>query len=273
MPQRISKGSLSLFTRRRGSARRIRKSSVAAAEHLESRTLLSTYYVSNGGNDSASGNSLSAPFRTIQRAANVAQPGDTVLVRAGTYRETVQPARSGTGSARITFKPYNNESVTISGADIVGGWSGHSGRIYKARQSWDLGFGKNQVFVDGQMMVEARWPNTSLNVSRPTKASIDSATVTLTDGTLRDAALTQPAGYWNGATIHMMPGQGWVGQTGTVTNHTTGALAISYAQMSSWEIPTAGDGYYLTGKFQALDAAGEWFRDPGTGQLYLWTDG
>src|SRR5688572_1043280 len=63
-------------------------------ESLETRTLLSTYFVSTGGDDGSPG-SESAPFRTIQQAANVAQPGDTVLVRGGTYRETVRPARSG----------------------------------------------------------------------------------------------------------------------------------------------------------------------------------
>src|SRR5688500_14247788 len=68
---------------------------VAAPEPLESRVLLSSYFVSTAGNDAHAG-SASAPFRTIQRAADVAQPGDTVFVRGGTYRETVTPRRSGT---------------------------------------------------------------------------------------------------------------------------------------------------------------------------------
>ena len=39
-----------------------------AVELLETRTLLSTYYVSPAGSDSADGTSLSAPFKTIQQA-------------------------------------------------------------------------------------------------------------------------------------------------------------------------------------------------------------
>src|SRR5688572_9189627 len=197
---------------------------------LEPRVLLSTYYVSTSGSDAAPG-SLSAPFRTIQKAASLAQPGDTVLVRGGTYRETVKPPRSGSSSAPITFKPYNNERVTVSGANVVTGWSSYRNSIYKAPQSWDLGAGKNQVFVDGKMMVEARWPNTTLDVTRPRKANADNISVTSAAGSdpstalLSDADLAFPAGTWNGATIHIEPGHGWLAQTGVVTTQQTGKLS------------------------------------------------
>ena len=44
-----------------------------------------TWVVANGGSDHAAGTDL-APFRTIARALLQAGPGDTVLVRPGTYR-------------------------------------------------------------------------------------------------------------------------------------------------------------------------------------------
>lgn len=240
-----------------------------APEQLESRVLLSTVYVSTAGSDSNAG-SLAKPFRTIQRAASIAQPGDTVLVRGGTYRETVRPTRSGGSSSPITFKAYGNETVTVSGADVVSGWSKYAGSIYKARQGWDMGWGENQVFVNGQMMIEARWPNTSLDVSRPTKASADKISASSSSGTLYDSALTMPDGYWNGATMSIVPGQSWFGQTAKVGSYTKGKLSFTYKNMSGKETPTGGDPYYLTGKFKALDAPTEWFRDPD-GTLYLWT--
>src|SRR5438552_1700784 len=181
-------------------------------ESLEPRQLLSTWYVSTGGADANPG-SLAAPFRSIQKAALVARPGDFVYVRAGTYRETVRPARSGSAAAPITFQPYHNEAVTISGADVVGGWKTYKNSIYAARQSWDLGLGANQVFVDGRMMIEARWPNTTLDVSHPAEATIDAATAVtdpltlMSTATVSDAALGQLAGYWNGATVHFAPAQ------------------------------------------------------------------
>ena len=248
-----------------------------AVQLLERRVMLSTWYVAPGGSNGNPG-SLSQPFRTIQHAANLAQPGDTVLVRAGVYREQVRPANSGTTSAPITFAPYNNEQVTISGANVVGSWSRHSGAVYKASQSWDLGFGNNQVFVDGKMMIEARWPNTTLDITRPRKASADGITVTSAAGAdpatavLTDADLTHPAGTWDGATIHLMPGHGWVGETGTVTRSEAGRLTYNAKLLDTKnQVPRAGDQYYLTGKFSALDAPGEWFYEASTRTVYLRT--
>jgi hypothetical protein len=60
------------------------------------------FYVSASGLDSNPG-SQSAPWATIQHAAIVVAPGDTVHVAPGTYSPAVKTATSGTSSARIRF--------------------------------------------------------------------------------------------------------------------------------------------------------------------------
>ncbi|MEY3895536.1 MAG: hypothetical protein RLZZ214_1055, partial [Verrucomicrobiota bacterium] len=94
-----------------------------------------TWYVATNGNDTQAG-TLAAPFRTIQRAADVMAPGDTCLIRQGTYRETVRPAASGTAAAPMIFSPYNDEAVTVSGCDIITGWQSPSG--YKKTADTDF---------------------------------------------------------------------------------------------------------------------------------------
>jgi hypothetical protein len=256
---------LKAFARRASTALRpitegIARHAVASIETLESRQLLSTtYFVAPNGTDSAAG-TLAQPFRTIQDAANVANTGDTVSIEAGTYRETVKPAHNG-----VTFTNYNNQTVIVSGADLLTGWSNSSGSIYTASMSTDLGEGSNQVFVDGQMVNEARWPNSSPDVSHPTESTISS----YSNGIIYDSSATQANGFWTGATIHITPGDGWVGYTGIVTNSGPGWLQVSLPSLSSSEQPIGGNSYYLSGKFQALDSAGEWYRD-SSGTLYLW---
>jgi hypothetical protein len=243
-------------------------------EKLEVRTLLSTWYVSASAGAASNPGTLAQPFLTIQQAANLAQPGDTVLIRGGTYRETVVPAHSGLPGQPITYQPYNNEPVTIDGADPVSGWTPYSGSIYQANVAWDLGAGQNQVFVDGQMMTEARWPNTSLDVDHPTFALTTSATSTVTaPDTLTSATigvpLNDPAGTWVGATIHISPGPSWVMQTGTVTASSPGSLTYTYEQLNA-EAPTAGNSFFLTGLFRTLNSPSQWYID-NTGKLSLWT--
>ncbi|HPH68713.1 MAG TPA: DUF1565 domain-containing protein, partial [Kofleriaceae bacterium] len=51
---------------------------------VPSLTAAKTLYVTPAGDDHLSGNE-SEPLLTLQRAADLVQPGDTVFVRAGTY--------------------------------------------------------------------------------------------------------------------------------------------------------------------------------------------
>jgi parallel beta-helix repeat protein len=71
------------------------------------------YYVSLTGNDSNDG-SISAPWKTIQKAANAATAGSIVNVRAGTYSEIVTINVSGNAtSGPIVFQNYSGELPVI----------------------------------------------------------------------------------------------------------------------------------------------------------------
>lgn len=234
------------------------------------------WFVSPAGSDAAPGSSAQ-PFRTLAKAAATARAGDTVRIRAGTYRETLRPAASGTATARIRYVAEPGQAVTISGADAVGGWSVHAGAIRKAAMPWTLGVGCDQVFVDGRMMIEARWPNTGLELLRPTKAAIGAAPTIARDSLTPTAAqpenstcrIADPAlpGTWAGGTIHINPGKGWFAQTGRITASAAGSLTFAYYDYSDKMRPASGSAYYLVGKLHALDAPCEWFRESGT--LYL----
>ena len=246
----------------------IARAVTVVTEALERRQLFSnTWFVSPGGANTNAG-TISAPFQTIQQAANVAQPGDTVMIRGGIYHETVTPVSSGTAAAPITYEAYNNESVTIDGADPISGWSANP--VYQAKMGWDLGEGNNEVFVNGQEQVEARWPNTSLDASHPVGSTAQGASTTATTTTIFDSALTQGNGFWVGAIIHLNPGQQWVAYTATVTASGPGFVTFAYTAPSTYAAVGAGTSYYIVGKLSAIDTPGEWYYDPTTGLLSLW---
>ena len=95
-------------------------------------TSAAEFHVAVTGNDTAQG-TAQQPLRTIQRAADLANPGDTVTVHAGIYRERVDPPRGGESDAkRITYQAAPGERVEIRGSEVVTGWSLVKDRVWKA---------------------------------------------------------------------------------------------------------------------------------------------
>lgn len=71
----------------------------------------------DGASDSNAG-TPEEPFLTINGAAQVAEPGDVVLIRPGLYRERVTPARGGLPDAPIIYRAEKRGKVTIRGSDV-----------------------------------------------------------------------------------------------------------------------------------------------------------
>ncbi len=91
--------------------------STATSTITQTTLALSTYYVSNSGSDSNSG-TLSSPFQTIGQAIALANPGDIIYVKGGTYREFVNITRSGSSGYPITLQNYGNEAPVIDGTGV-----------------------------------------------------------------------------------------------------------------------------------------------------------
>jgi alpha-N-arabinofuranosidase len=80
------------------------------------------FHVARNGNDANPG-TRTAPVRTIQRAANLAQPGDVITVHEGVYRERISPPRGGeSDTKRIVYQAAPGEKVEIKGSEVVENW-------------------------------------------------------------------------------------------------------------------------------------------------------
>lgn len=75
------------------------------------------FYIALTGNDANPG-TIDQPWRTIGKAASTLSPGETALVRAGTYPERVIVQKSGSPGKLITIAAYPGETVTIDGAGL-----------------------------------------------------------------------------------------------------------------------------------------------------------
>jgi len=68
--------------------------------------------------DTADG-SADHPLRTINAAAQLAQPGDIVTVGAGIYHEWISPARGGTAKAPILYRSVPQHAAIVRGTDVL----------------------------------------------------------------------------------------------------------------------------------------------------------
>jgi len=93
----------------------------------------STYYVSKSGSNNNSG-SFTAPWLTIQHAANTVTAGATVYVGSGVYNESVNFPSSGTASSYITFENYPGQNPVIDGTGLTP--SGTQGLVNIVNQSY-----------------------------------------------------------------------------------------------------------------------------------------
>jgi hypothetical protein len=113
-----------------------------------------TLYVAKTGNDSNPG-TQTQPFLTINKAAQMAYAGDTVIVNVGVYRETVQPLRGGTSDAnRITYQVASGASVTIKGSEQITNWVQYSGNTWRATLANSY-FGSYNPYSAGQGLNES----------------------------------------------------------------------------------------------------------------------
>lgn len=218
------------------------------------------YYVSSAAAPGGDG-SRGAPFQSIQAAANKMKAGDTCIIGTGTYRETVRPAGSGTAGAPITFCALPEDSAVVSGCDVVTGWSHFDGDIHRAPIDWTLEIGCNQVFVDGSMLLEARFPNGTTDLLKP----VLTPATTLANQKVTFAGLDQPADAWKGAIYWGRHAPNWAVTAGRISASSPGGVTCS-DNIGFWWFDGAGEGCVI-GALAGLDSESEFFND-GT-HLYL----
>ena len=206
-----------------------------------------TYHVAVKGKDSNSG-SLQAPFRSIQKAADVMSAGDTCFIHAGTYYESVKPANSGSQGSPLVFSAFLNDQVVIHGGKIVKGWTKFHKNIFKTPIADTV----KEVFVNGQLMLLARHPNMPYD---PIKG-FDMLRPKM--GTANPPSNVDWTGVIVFKTRGMKQGEG---------NYNNVWKQNEYVKLSD---SIAGGGW-LMGVPGLLDSEGEWCWKEGI--LYLWAPG
>lgn len=228
-------------------------------------------YVSVTGDDLTGDGSIGAPWRTIQHAAYQTQPGDIVEIREGTYRESIRLKQSGEWSNPITFRNYNGEAVTISGLEPVQGWEQVEGRLFRASVPPYVSRRNQaeQVFLEGEMIPVAQWPNTGSPLLDRSEAV---ATRVSSQGSIRaitTEGLDYPDDSLIGAEIIYESPDNWSRLSSTLTGNRLNRVIFDVSGNRQSEGARGGGYFYIFNDFDLLDADKEWFYDAEERQLYL----
>ncbi|MBN2309246.1 MAG: right-handed parallel beta-helix repeat-containing protein [Candidatus Hydrogenedentes bacterium] len=244
----------------------------AAAVLCSGAAMAAEYYVATDGDDTNSG-SEEAPFATIQHAADAMGPGDTCIVRAGTYRESVRVSTSGEEGRPIRFAAAPGARVVLDGTEpIAGPWTPHDAAIFRTSVDHDFA----QLFCNGAMLIEARWPNMRFPEQLWDRSTWARAGEGSRYGSMVDPALAETGVDWTGARATLNVAHQFYTWTRTVTRHTAGAHTFEYTpnlagitHYADKTTPWEDDRYFLSGTLGALDSPGEWFLDTASRTLYV----
>ena len=126
-------------------------------------------FVSPSGDDTAAGTS-SAPLRTVAHAIAVAKAGSTVVLRAGTYHEsvTVQAGKP------LTIQAYPGDVVWFDGSSAVSGWTARGATW--VHTGWTAQFDSTPSYTPGSIPSGPAWSFVSPSypmASHPDQAWID----------------------------------------------------------------------------------------------------
>ncbi|MFB6318233.1 cadherin domain-containing protein [Saccharicrinis sp. FJH54] len=207
-----------------------------------------TYYVSENGNDGASGLSETSAWRTISKVNSVGlNPGDKVLFNRGDiFTGSLKLSASGTSGSRIIYGAYGSGKLPVlSGYKTLTSWSNYSTGIYRTFIGNVPGL--KIVEFDGKIKPKGRYPNDKYLYfeSHNSKTSI-------TDNELSASP------NWTGAELVIVSSRWTIDKLPIISHNGTD---IYYGGVISYEPRHDDFGYFIQNDIRTLDQLGEWYYD------------
>jgi hypothetical protein len=227
-------------------------------------------HISPSGDDGNAG-TLAAPVQTLTRALQLSRERKRqtgfpafLLLHGGVYEfpETLRLTSDDAGTAAYPLRIEafgDGEVVWSGGSRLHPQWKPYRDGIYQA--SVPRGARTDQLFVNGQRQMLARYPNFDKNAR-------------YLNGTAADAISPERARRWKhpeGAYVHGLQESLWGSLHYRVTGRNPdGSLAMEGGWQIDRDQPMHKEFRFIEGVFEELDAPGEWFLDQETSTLYFY---
>jgi len=220
-------------------------------------------------NRNCSGNDGNA-YQNIQKAANKLGPGDTLLIRAGIYREQVLlSSNDGTSKKKIRIKAFPHEKVEINAAEVISNWQKcRSQSDCGENPDWDNvyyakpGFNIKQLFQYDKKLNPSRNPNKGWRYptfvgDNPQREFID-------------VTLDKVDAYFDEAIANIKTTPYWISDIPVDQSFSDGRIVLEN-EVELFKGPISKDyGVYFTNIVEEINEPGEWAYDERSGKLFLW---
>ncbi len=217
------------------------------------------YYMSNKGDDNASGTSPEACWKTITRLNKATLiPGDRVLFRTGDrFEGTLMITSSGKQEKPIIFTSYGKgQKPVITGSMVLHKTTDKSPGFESFKSEHAI----KHLFINGHIQTIARYPNTGYLFMKGGGKDF-----------LLDAELTLSPDEVLGATVRMRI-YNWDYEHREIIhankNTFTFDSVLFHNNLSQYEC-RPGWGYYLDNKANFLDTVGEWHYNANTNTVNI----
>ena len=188
-----------------------------------------------------------------------------VIPRAGVDRPReargVTAADAGAGEGRVEYRSAEGETAVISGGEELRGLQWRPFRDGIQQTQVPVGFRTDQLFVNGEPMPMARYPNFDPNQR-------------IFNGTAADAISDARVARWKdpaGGFFHAMHRSRWGGMHFRILGKDAkGKLMYEGGWQNNRPSAPHKDLRFVENIFEELDAPGEWFLDAKTATLYFY---
>ena len=207
------------------------------------------------------------PNSPIQDLVNNLQAGDTLNFSPGEYTTPVLIQSKGFSTKPIRIK--GGRDVVFNGlAKINTEWTEVQDGIYQATVTQPV----RQLFVNGELMTPARWPNMTF-AQRWDNSKWPAADTGAHYGKMVDADLASAGIDFTGCVATLNIGS-WQTFRRMITKHAAGQDHFEYptdahSRLHNAKHPAGMDRYCIYGK-AALDTPGEWYYDADSSTLLLY---
>lgn len=219
------------------------------------------YYLSDKGNDSQSGTTTVAPWRSLKKlseAIHLLQPGDSVLFERGSiFPGTLKISVFGKEGKEIYIGAYGSGlKPIILGSTKVTSWTLFRDNIWMA-DCIECSAEPGNLFIDNQFQSLGRYPN---------KGYMTLSCAAECNTTFKDNHHTFANDYWEGAEV-VVKSSRWTLDKLPVLNYLN--KTFYFSDVASYSIPN-GFGYFIQKHLATLDSPGEWFFDKASKKIFLY---